>query len=102
MVYESAESAIASHDGTLMAQNNRSRIFFGPGEAGDEKNCKVKMAILPFFYISSRSLLILSSKFQFQTLSPIVFLKSSVFVMAFNGVLETNPNLRYQKIRLRH
>jgi len=49
MVYESAESAIASHDGTLMAQNNRSRIFFGPGEAGDEKNCKVKMAILPFF-----------------------------------------------------
>ena len=37
-----SESALAGLDGTKMALNNRDRIFFGPGEAGDEKNCKVK------------------------------------------------------------
>jgi len=35
------ESALAGHNGTLVVQNKRSRIFFGPGEAGYEKNCKV-------------------------------------------------------------
>ena len=34
------ESALAGLDGTKMALNNRDRIFFGPGEAGDEKILK--------------------------------------------------------------
>ena len=42
------ESAIAGHDGTLMVQNSRDRIFFGPGEAGFEKNCKVNPRTFAF------------------------------------------------------
>ena len=43
-----SESAIAGHDGTLMVQNSRDRIFFGPGEAGFEKNCKVNPRTFAF------------------------------------------------------
>ena len=43
-----SESAIAGHDGTMMVQNSRDRIFFGPGEAGFEKNCKVNPRTFAF------------------------------------------------------
>ena len=43
-----SESVIAGHDGTLMVQNSRDRIFFGPGEAGFEKNCKVNPRTFAF------------------------------------------------------
>ena len=42
--YYFSESALASHDGTLMAQKICSILFFGPGGAGDEKNCKGQLA----------------------------------------------------------
>ena len=48
MKHEHAQSAIAGHDGTLMVQNSRDRIFFGPGEAGFEKNCKVNPRTFAF------------------------------------------------------
>ena len=87
-VFDSPESVIASHDGTLMAQKNCSILFFGPGEAGDEKNCKVNPVTFVKNHISSLSLLILSSKCRFQNFSVITFSESSVFVMAFSGVSE--------------
>ena len=54
-----SESAIAGHDGTLMVQNSRDRIFFGPGEAGVEKNCKVNPVSFYFFGNFGGSLFIL-------------------------------------------
>ena len=47
------ESAVAGHDGTLMAQKSWDRIFVGPGEAGDEKNCKVKPGTSVFWVVFS-------------------------------------------------
>ena len=82
------ESAIASHDGTLMAQKMCSILFFGPGGAVDEKNCKVNPVTFVKNHISSLSPFILSSKYQFQNFSVITFSGSSVFVMAFSGFSE--------------
>ena len=82
------ESAIASHDGTLMAQKISSILCFGPGGAGDEKNCKVNPVTFAKNHISSLSLLISSSKCRFQNFSVMTFSESSVFVMVFSGVSE--------------
>jgi hypothetical protein len=81
-----------------MAQKICSIIFFGPGGAGDEKNCKVNPVTFAKNHISSLSLLILSSKCRFQNFSVMTFSESSVFVMAFSGVSEEIKTCDIEKI----
>ena len=81
-----------------MAHKICSILFFGPGGAVDEKNCKVNPVTFVKNHISSLSPFILSSKYQFQNFSVITFSGSSVFVMAFSGFSEEIKTWDIKKI----